>query len=148
MSWTDESIYQQFERLDEIISLLKQIRDNTQKPQRRAAKKTTGAATHLIISAYWDTFKLRRGYPPLPIQGKEVGQIINALKVFSVERLVTLIEAYLQIETPWFKEKNWDWTTFFMNMQKIHGHLQRGSPDSTDWNKVFGGPKALGKGTK
>ena len=132
------------DKLGEIIQLLTEIRDNTKKPTKKKPKRTNTAQ---IIAAYHDLFKQHRGYPPLPPQGKDVGQITNALKTFSPERLTTLIEAYVQIETPWFKEKNWDWTTFFMNMQKIHGHLQRGSPDSTDWKKIFAGPKELGKGT-
>jgi hypothetical protein len=74
---------------------------------------------------------------------KVLGQIKNLLKTFPIAKASDLVQAYFQIDDPWFQKKGYSFLTFRENLNKIDQALASGSPTNaaTNWAKIFGGKK-------
>lgn len=64
------------------------------------------------------------------LTGKVRGQIKNFLKDHSIERASDMIQVFFQMEDKWFETKNYDFTTFMENLQKIYISLDTGKTAS------------------
>lgn len=121
-------------------------------------KKPAGDV-HRLIGVYISAFQLRYGKQARPdVGGKVQGLLKNLLKDHPAERLVGLIQAFLQMDDPWFVTKTHDFPTLYENVGKVQTALRNGTPRAEDnryWEKVFGSKiegvsneKVLGKGSE
>lgn len=103
----------------------------TQKPeQNEKIARLKNANSAIVISCYAMAFKERYKVRP-DISGKTQGLIKNLLRDVQVGRLCDLVQAYLQMEDPWFKTKCHDFVTFYENIGKVGIALDKGVSDPT-----------------
>ena len=101
--------------------------------------------TNVLIGAYCEAFKSRYGVSPI-ITGKMQGRAKDLAKNMSVKRARDLIQAYVQMDDPWFKTKCHDLDTFFGNLSKVSVALANGTnnPHEKDfWREVFNERKGV-----
>lgn len=84
-----------------------------------------------FIAAYITAYRKRYGEASRPdISGKVQGEIKRLLKDVPVQRACNLVQVYLQMDTPWFKIKCYDITTFCQNLNPIGLALDTGMSDA------------------
>lgn len=95
------------------------------------------------VKAFQSRYPAQEGRaPPRPcLFGKVQGQIKKYLEEVPIDRACELIQAYCQMDDPWFKTKCHDFTTFAENQNKICIALDTGEDSSQssnriDWSKV------------
>jgi hypothetical protein len=73
-----------------------------------------------FISCYIKAYQNRYGKKARPyISGKVQGQIKELIKTIPIDRLIALINKYLEMTEPWFITKAHDFGTFASNIDKI-----------------------------
>jgi len=94
--------------------------------------------TRQFIGAYVKAFQARYGENVRPdLSGKVQGQIKTLLKTTPIERACQLIQVYLQMDTPWFKTKGHDISTFISNLNPIGIALDTGEQQNgINWSKL------------
>lgn len=104
-------------------------------------KKIDGREVAELIACYCEAFKTRYGTNP-HVDGKTAGLVRRLLGDVSVDRAKMLIQAYLQMEDPWFLKKCHDFGTFMMNLSPVVVALANGTQDPQEkrfWSQVFRG---------
>lgn len=128
---------------DKIIVLLDRIavavEEKTPKAVVAKPKKEEPRARAVVV-AYCDAYKKKYGSHPV-IDGKTAGLAKNLLKSLPLERVIDLVQAYLQMEDSFFKVRCHDFVTFTQNLNKVALALANGTSDPHEkdfWDKVFG----------
>lgn len=131
------------ERLDRIVSLLEEDLNARSKrdtvPARTPKAPSSGAKA--LIATYCEAYKGRHGSYPI-IDGKAAGTARNLLRALPLERAQDLVQAYLQMDTPWFKTRGWSLDTLTSNLNTVALALANGTKEPGEkayWEKVFGG---------
>lgn len=141
------------DRLDKIILLLEALNGRKEVGQLDATAitplsrpKTRGRMSgdeakkcRAFLGLYCDAFKARYGTNPI-IDGKSAGLVSNVLKVIPLERAQDLVQAYLQMDSPWFKTRCHDLVCFSQNLSLIAVALASGSQNPADkifWENIF-----------
>lgn len=96
-----------------------------------------------FIGIYVKAFQKRYPGSRPEISGKVLGQIKTFLKDRTFERSCDLIQAYFQMEDPWFLKKAHDFSTFLSNIQKIATSLDMGVEDPNSELAKFSRKMAL-----
>jgi hypothetical protein len=100
-------------------------------PAKKKPSPTDENGVRTFIGVYVKSFQARYGDVSRPdLGGKVQGQIKTLLKGIPVERACSLIQVYLQMETPWFKTKGHDIGTFIQNINPISIALDTGEEQS------------------
>ena len=97
-------------------------------------------STHFVIKSYCEAYKEKYGINPI-IDGKTTGLVKALTKTVPGERLRDLVQAYLQMDNPWFKTKCHDFVTFTQSLSQVAVALANGTEDPHErdyWRKVFG----------
>lgn len=102
-----------------------------------------------VLAKYCDAYKARYGIFPI-IDGKAAGLAASLCRAVPVERLGSLLEAYVQMDDAWFKTRCHDFSTFSANIGKVAVALANGTQDPHEreyWRKVFGDGEGNVRGT-
>lgn len=156
---THREIVKIIERLDRIVSLLEGQANDRGAHGRNSKAATTNSvsrvsngagklATAKLVAAYCDAYKERHGSFPV-VDGKAAGIARNLLRTLSLERAQDLVQAYLQMDTPWFRTRGWALDTLAQNLNVVALSLANGTKEPGDreyWTKVFGGGETNDKG--
>lgn len=100
----------------------------------------TATPARELIAAYCDAFKARHGIFPV-VDGKTAGLAKYVLQAVPLEKAKLMVQAYLQMDDPWFKTRFHDFDTFRGNLSKVAVSLANGTRDPHEreyWRKVFG----------
>jgi hypothetical protein len=137
--------------LERIAVALERIADGAPKPEKKekvalVASRQMGKATknevQLLIKAYIDAYRGRYGEKSRPdIGGRVQGLMKTMLKDHPLERLVALVQAFLQMDDDWFKKRCHDFPTLYENVGKVQTALLNGTARAADrsyWSKVWG----------
>ena len=84
-----------------------------------------GSSSSRLIGEYAKAYKLRYNASPV-IDGPTQGSVKRILKSVSEQKAIDLVQAYLQMNEPWFVTKAHDFITFEKNLTKIGLALQKG----------------------
>lgn len=93
-----------------------------------------------VTAVYCEAYKLRYETNPI-ITWQTVGFIKALLKTLSFEKVSDLVQAYLQMDDPWFLIKCHDFGTLYQNLNKVSASLAQGTKDPHEkkyWDTVFG----------
>ncbi len=90
-----------------------------------------------VIASYCDAFRTRYSAAPF-VDPKDVGQIQRLLKHHSKERLMELVQVYVQMDDSFFIKRSHDLGTFIQNTNKVSVSRQTGvdpdkAPDPFAW---------------
>lgn len=125
------------------LSLPLSLSLNTKEPSSKGAVAVRHAdgpgGPGSVIAAYCEAWKKRYGSRPV-IDGKVQGQVKALLKAVSADQAVLLVQAFVQIDDPWFKTKFHDFGTLMQNLGKVSVALEKGVADpqkQDEWDKVF-----------
>jgi hypothetical protein len=118
------------QKLDLVLELLEQIRSEIRGSAKKKAQK--GPGTHLVIAAYKDAYKARFGVPAT-LTGKHTALLKHLSTHLGADRVIDLIQAYLQMEEAWFQTKGYDIETFNANVTKIAAALDSGCQRPGEW---------------
>ena len=99
-----------------------------------------GEKVRQFIEAYYDAYRLR--FPnsqPMDLRdGRTIGAIKQFVKNFTAEQSKLLIQTYMKMEDPWFKNKCYDFQTFRSNLNKVSQAIDSGTTEDTiNWGRVF-----------
>lgn len=147
--------------LERIATALEKIAGANEKPKaevkvrpeataiaNKQKKSQIGGEVHQLIGGYIDAFRLRYGKNARPdVGGRVQGQMKALLKDHPVPRLLALIQAFCQMDDPWFVKKAHDFPTLYENLGKVQTALRNGTGRAEDvryWEKVFGGEHGTG----
>lgn len=150
-SWADIAIFQvRIPASTRIASALERIANALEeknipqpalrKTRKRSSPTTSPSQSQPLIATYCEAYKLRYGINPV-IDGKTQGQVSQLLKAVPATRLSELLQAYLQMDDPWFKTRCHDFSTFVGNLGKVAISLANGTQDPHEkryWQKVYG----------
>lgn len=113
----------------------------TQIQKNPVKKKPAVEGVNVLIAEYVKAYQKRYGSKTRPdVSGKVQGEMGRLLQDLPLDRIVELIQVYLQMDDRWFLTKAHDFTTFVGNINKISLALDTGqNPDSkiTNWDEVF-----------
>jgi len=84
-----------------------------------------GSSSSRLIGEYAKAYKARYNASPV-IDGPTQGSVKRILKSVSEQKAIDLVQAYLQMNEPWFVTKAHDFITFEKNLTKIGLALQKG----------------------
>lgn len=111
-------------------------------PKKKEPDPKIGKFIGVYVKSFQDKYPPKEGgTPPRPdLRGKILGQIKRYLDEIPIDRACDLIQAYYQMDDPWFKTKCHDFGTFIENQNKISLALDRGEDGSQpgshiDWSK-------------
>ena len=123
------------------------------KSRARAAKQETMAdamtgdpvvagkvSGHSLIVTYCEAYKKRYGCNPV-VDGKVAGMAVRLLKAIPLERAQMLVQAYLQMDDPWFLKKAHAFDVLVQNLNVVAVSLANGTRDPHErgyWSRVFG----------
>lgn len=122
------------------LSLTLPLNTNTKKRTKGDGSTNRSAD---FIGIYVKAFQKRYPGSRPEISGKVLGQIKTFLKDRTFERSCDLIQAYFQMEDPWFLKKAHDFSTFLSNIQKISTSLDMGVEDPNSELAKFSRKMAL-----
>lgn len=97
------------------------------------AQMAPGQRTAAFLTAYADAYKLRHGVNPESLtDGLTIGKINAWLNKLSLDRAVSLIQVYCQMdgERGWFVTRNHDLLTFLQNLNAVGNALAKGQEGS------------------
>lgn len=92
--------------------------------KRRTSLKL-GSSYSRLISEYVKAYQARYKARP-PIDGKTQGLVKNILSTIPEDQACDLVQAFLQMNDPWFVKKAHDFSTFYANLTKVSVALQTG----------------------
>lgn len=88
------------------------------------------------VGTYVLAYQRRYGVRPV-LTGKVLGQIKRTAKDIGRELFCELIQVYLQMNDPWFKQKCHDIGTFLENLNRVAVARGAGVPSvGTNWSKI------------
>lgn len=107
----------------QLTKIQKTIDADASRPASPALEK--GSSNSRLIGEYAKAYKLRYNANPV-IDGPTQGAVKRILKSVSEQKAIDLVQAYLQMNEPWFVTKAHDFITFEKNLTKISLALQKG----------------------
>lgn len=87
------------------------------------------------VGTYVLAYQRRYGVRPV-LTGKVLGQIKRTAKDIGRDLFCELIQVYLQMNDPWFKQRCHDIGTFLENLNKVAVARGTGVSGGTNWSKI------------
>lgn len=106
-------------KIDEIITLLTEIRDLL-KPRSNSVAKTNVSGINILVRTYIDAWRIAHGVTSKPQVGKkEIGIFQRMAKERPIEELVQLIQIYTQMKNTFFFQRKHDVATFEAQLNNV-----------------------------
>ena len=111
------------------IDIKKQIIETTKSDSDAKRLSSTnlkkGSSCSRLIAEYAKAYKARYNASPV-IDGRTQGLVKKILSAVPEKKACDLVQAFLQMNDPWFVKKAHDFVTFYENMTKVSMALQTG----------------------
>lgn len=106
--------------------LPEEVRPRPARPPKKQSE------VQIFIGTYVTAWREKYGDGVSPIDDIVAGQIKNFLRGRNIQECCLLVQAYLQMDDPWFRKLCHDFTTFTKHLTKVKAALGTGKQDPTE----------------